>query len=45
LGYGYWVVEEKHTREFVGEVGFANYRRAMIHPLGEVPELGLGHLA
>ena len=27
LGFGYWVVEEKATGHFVGEVGFADYKR------------------
>jgi RimJ/RimL family protein N-acetyltransferase len=26
-GYGYWLVEEKATGRFVGEVGFADYKR------------------
>ncbi len=41
LGYGYWVVEEKDTGDFVGEVGFGNYRRAILPSLDdEAPELG-----
>ena len=27
LGYGYWVVEDKLTGKFLGEAGFANFRR------------------
>ncbi len=27
LGFGYWVVEEKTTGNFIGEVGFADYKR------------------
>ena len=27
LGFGYWVVEEKATGDFVGEVGFGNFKR------------------
>jgi RimJ/RimL family protein N-acetyltransferase len=27
LGYGYWVVEDKNTGEFLGEAGFANFHR------------------
>ena len=27
LGFGYWVVEDKQTGQFLGEVGFADYER------------------
>ena len=27
LGFGYWLVEEKMTGNFIGEVGFADYKR------------------
>lgn len=40
MGYGYWVVEEKSTGKFVGEVGFANLQRVVQPPLENVPELG-----
>src|ERR1700760_1975625 len=40
LGFGYWLVEEKETGEFVGEVGFADFQRDMQPALGGVPELG-----
>lgn len=40
LGFGYWVIEEKHTGDFVGEVGFANYKRGIVPPLEDAPELG-----
>lgn len=40
LGFGYWVVEEKDTQEFVGEVGFADYKRDLEPPLEGIPELG-----
>jgi RimJ/RimL family protein N-acetyltransferase len=40
LGFGYWVVEEKETGDFVGEVGFGNFKRDMEPPLGATPELG-----
>ncbi len=40
LGYGYWVVEEKETGSFVGEVGFANLHRAIEPAIGDVPEIG-----
>jgi RimJ/RimL family protein N-acetyltransferase len=40
LGFGYWVVEERETGEFVGEVGFGNFKRDMEPALGTIPELG-----
>ncbi|WP_343562036.1 GNAT family N-acetyltransferase [Kiloniella sp. b19] len=40
LGYGYWVVTDKQNRSFLGEIGFANYRRQMSPPLGNTPEAG-----
>ena len=39
LGFGFWAVEEKETGEFVGEIGFADYRRDLFPPL-DLPELG-----
>jgi RimJ/RimL family protein N-acetyltransferase len=39
LGFGSWLVEERATGKFVGEVGFANYRRAIEPPL-DAPEIG-----
>lgn len=40
LGFGYWTVRERSSGRFVGEVGFAYYRRALDPPLGDVPESG-----
>jgi RimJ/RimL family protein N-acetyltransferase len=40
LGFGYWVVEEKATGDFVGEVGFADYKRDLQPSLKGVPEIG-----
>ena len=40
LGFGYWVVEEKATGNFLGEVGFADLKRAIEPPLGNAPEAG-----
>ena len=39
-GFGYWAVEDKATGEFVGAVGFADFRRAITPALGEYPEAG-----
>jgi RimJ/RimL family protein N-acetyltransferase len=40
LGFGYWVAEEKATGRFVGEVGFADYKRDLEPSLKGVPEVG-----
>lgn len=40
LGYGYWVVRERQTGRFLGEVGFSDFRRAIEPPLGDTPEIG-----
>ncbi|HTC55059.1 MAG TPA: GNAT family N-acetyltransferase [Candidatus Sulfotelmatobacter sp.] len=40
LGFGYWVVEEKATGHFVGEAGFADYKRDLEPTLKGVPEIG-----
>jgi RimJ/RimL family protein N-acetyltransferase len=45
LGFGYWVVQEKSTSNFVGEVGFGDYKRNIQPPvkdasLKHMPEIG-----
>jgi RimJ/RimL family protein N-acetyltransferase len=40
LGFGYWVVIEKATGAYVGEVGFGDFHREMEPPLGPDPEMG-----
>jgi len=40
LGFGYWVVREKTSGKFVGEVGFADFRRMVEPSLGGAPEIG-----
>ena len=40
LGFGYWVVEEKATGKFAGEVGFADYKREIQPSLTNTPEIG-----
>src|ERR1035438_8327810 len=40
LGFGYWVVEEKATGSFVGEIGFADYKRDLEPSLHDKPEIG-----
>jgi RimJ/RimL family protein N-acetyltransferase len=40
LGFGYWVLEEKATGDFVGEAGLLNLNRAIEPPFGDAPEAG-----
>jgi RimJ/RimL family protein N-acetyltransferase len=40
LGFGYWVVEEKATGNYVGETGFADYKRNLQPSLKDMPEIG-----
>ena len=40
MGFGYWLLEEKSTGSFVGELGFANFRRDIAPEMKAAPELG-----
>jgi RimJ/RimL family protein N-acetyltransferase len=40
MGFGYWAIEEKETGRFVGELGFADYKRDIEPSIKGVPELG-----
>ena len=40
MGFGYWVVEEKATGRFAGEIGFADFKRDIEPSLKGVPEIG-----
>lgn len=40
LGFGYWVVRDKTSGEFVGEVGFADYKRQIVPAFDGAPEAG-----
>jgi RimJ/RimL family protein N-acetyltransferase len=40
LGFGYWLVEDKTTGEFVGEIGFSDYKRDIQSPRKHLPEIG-----
>jgi RimJ/RimL family protein N-acetyltransferase len=40
LDFGYWVVEERATNRFVGEVGFADFKRDIDPPFDGTPEIG-----
>jgi RimJ/RimL family protein N-acetyltransferase len=40
LGFGYWLVTEKGSGAFVGEVGFADFERDLSPGFGAAPEAG-----
>lgn len=40
LGYGYWCVRDRRDGRFVGEIGFADFRRNISRDLEGVPEAG-----
>ena len=40
LGFGYWVLRERASGRFVGEVGFADFKRDIDPPLGDDQEMG-----
>src|SRR5579859_4261730 len=40
LGFGYWVVEERATGLFIGEAGFADYKRNVQSWPEGAPEIG-----
>jgi RimJ/RimL family protein N-acetyltransferase len=38
--FGYWAVELKQTGGYIGDVGFADFKRDIIQPMRDVPEIG-----
>ena len=40
LGFGYWVVRERATGRFVGEVGFGDFKRRLSPAFDGAPEAG-----
>jgi len=42
LGFGYWAIEEKASGRFIGEIGFADFKREIAAPMKDVPE-PVGH--
>ena len=40
FGHGFWAVEERDTGAYVGQLGFADFRRDTAPPLDSVPEIG-----
>jgi RimJ/RimL family protein N-acetyltransferase len=39
-GFGFWVVSDKASGRFVGEVGFADFKRDIVPPTEGTPEVG-----
>jgi RimJ/RimL family protein N-acetyltransferase len=40
MGFGYWAAEDKATGAFLGEGGFAEFRRDVRPPIEGMPEIG-----
>jgi RimJ/RimL family protein N-acetyltransferase len=40
MGFGYWVIEQRDSGEFVGEVGLADFKRDIAPAMRGSPELG-----
>ena len=40
MGFGYWVIREKSSDRFVGEVGFADFKREIEPSFEGAPEIG-----
>ena len=40
LNYGYWAVEEKASNRYIGELGFADFKRDIVPSIEGMPELG-----
>ena len=42
MGFGYWAVEEKSSGLFIGDIGFADFKRDVQPSIEGLPELGWG---
>jgi RimJ/RimL family protein N-acetyltransferase len=40
MGFGYWVIEQRESGDFVGEIGFADFKRDIAPAMKGCPELG-----
>ena len=40
MGFGYWAIEEKASGVYVGEIGFADFKRDIAESMRNVPEIG-----
>ena len=45
MGYGYWIVENRETRERLGEAGFGEFKREMTPSIKGEPEVGYAFAA
>ena len=40
LDFGYWAIEEKSSGSYIGELGFADFKRGILPSIHGLPELG-----
>ncbi len=40
MGFGYWAVELKETHEYIGDIGFADFKRDITPSISGIPEAG-----
>jgi RimJ/RimL family protein N-acetyltransferase len=40
LGYGYWAVERRSDGAMIGQIGFADFKRAVTPDIETIPEMG-----
>ena len=40
MGFGHWAVEEKASGDFIGDLGFADFKRDIQPSIQGLPELG-----
>jgi RimJ/RimL family protein N-acetyltransferase len=40
LGYGYWAIERREDKAFLGQAGFADFKRDMTPSIEGLPEMG-----
>ena len=40
LGYGYWVAERREDGAYLGQIGFADFKRDMAPSIEDIPEMG-----
>jgi RimJ/RimL family protein N-acetyltransferase len=40
MNYGYWAIQERSSGKFIGEAGFADFKRDIAPAMQHVPELG-----
>ncbi len=40
LGYGYWVAERREDGAYLGQIGFADFKRDMTPSIEDIPEMG-----